>query len=79
MCADSDIFMYVCSLLGIFARQSLLYTKQCIYDIQMYIQAINKLGNTSSFFDNLKLVEGPDGELNIELPMTKGTYWKTCW
>ena len=41
-------------------------------DIQMYIKTINKMGASSSFFDKLKLVEGADGELCIELPLNKG-------
>ena len=38
----------------------------------MYIRDISKLGNSSSFYDGLKLVEGPEGELHIELPAKKG-------
>ena len=38
----------------------------------MLMSNVTELGSSSSFFDNLRLVEGPDGELNFELPMTKG-------
>ena len=41
-------------------------------DIRGYIHTINKMGKGSSFYDNLKLVEGLDGELHIELPMNQG-------
>ena len=63
---NSEIWNLLLSSVGI------LLLLWLTYDIQKYIQAINKLGNSSSFFDNLRLVEGPDGELNIELPMIKG-------
>ena len=33
---------------------------------------INKMGKGSSFYDNLKLVEGFDGERHIELPRNQG-------
>ena len=40
-----------------------------IFDIQTYIWKINKMSKGSSFMEGLKLVEGPDGELHIEVPM----------
>ena len=43
-----------------------------IVDIEIYIRKINKIGKGNSFLDDFKLVEGPDGELNMEIPMTKG-------
>ena len=37
-----------------------------IVNIDIYIRKINKIGK-----DDFKLVEGPDGELNMEIPMTR--------
>ena len=43
-----------------------------IVDIEIYIRKISKIGKGSSFLDDFKLVEGPDGEFNMEIPLTKG-------
>ena len=43
-----------------------------IFDIQNYIGAIKKIWKGSSFLGGLKLVNGPDGEQNIDIPINKG-------
>merc|ERR1712142_122987 len=59
----SEVWNLILSSVGI------LLLLWLIFDIQTYIWKINKMGKGSSFIENLKLVEGSDGELHIEIPM----------
>ena len=44
-----------------------------IIDIHNYIRTINKMADSNSTFgEGFKLIEGPDGEFHIEIPMLQG-------
>ena len=42
------------------------------FDIRRYMSLVKSMHKGSNNFDGIKLVEGEDGELHIEVPMQKG-------